>query len=200
MAASQLPSAPSVSKVVERQRIRVVWIRGELHRSLEVRPRVRPSAGLQALGAAVGPRRRVERRELDGLGPRAIRGVAGARGHGPSNASRARACSSTSRTRRRRREGARGTDANDVIAEVVIAVAAASSDALLPTGAAAVGTSDEALESSRWCGNDGSHGWATARLGAREASARERVGGTRASGKTLRVGEGSERLRAEKNA
>ena len=33
-----------------------------------------------------------------------------------------------------------GTGANDVIAEVVIAVAAASSDALLPTGAAAVGS------------------------------------------------------------
>mmetsp|Transcript_300 Transcript_300/g.1199 ORF Transcript_300/g.1199 Transcript_300/m.1199 type:complete len:115 (-) Transcript_300:75-419(-) len=41
-----------------------------------------------------------------------------------------------------------GTGANDVIAEVVIAVAAASSDALLPTGAAAAGSSDGALVSS----------------------------------------------------
>ena len=46
------------------------------------------------------------------------------------------------------KDAPRGAGANDVIAEVVIAVAAASSDALLPTGAAAVGASDDALVSS----------------------------------------------------
>ena len=85
-----------------------------------------------------------------------------------------------------------GTDANDVIAEVVIAVAAASSDALLPTGAAAVGTSDEALESfSMVRRTDAARTAGLPRVSARErrrrargVGAREASAGTRASGKT----------------
>ena len=74
-----------------------------------------------------------------------------------------------------------GTGANDVIAEVVIAVAAASSDALLPTGAAAVGESDEALVSSSMVPRADAARTAGARVSARERRRRARGVGAHAS-------------------
>ena len=77
-----------------------------------------------------------------------------------------------------------GTGANDVIAEVVIA----SSDALLPTGAAAVGSSDEALASSSMLRRkDAARTAGLPRVSARERRRRARGVGGHASERDISV-------------